>query len=172
MGAIVIVLSALGGLAIVIDAMSDETVCETLPFTEERVCTDVDASLRGVKVVTGLGLAIYGALLGAFMLVFAAMAENVAAIASSNIHLAQLLASSQSARIDPSDAHDVAFTRECPSCKEAMLREAQVCPHCQRESTPWKFHDNVWWAKDAEGRWTYLDAQTQEWKNPELQEDA
>ena len=49
-------------------------------------------------------------------------------------------------------------TRECPWCKEAMRRDASVCPHCQRESEPWTFHEGFWWAKDPAGDWLYMDS--------------
>lgn len=35
--------------------------------------------------------------------------------------------------------------RECPFCKEAMRRDASVCPHCRHESAPWRFWEGRWW---------------------------
>jgi RNA polymerase subunit RPABC4/transcription elongation factor Spt4 len=29
--------------------------------------------------------------------------------------------------------------RECPHCKEAMRRDASVCPHCRRDSDAWRY---------------------------------
>jgi hypothetical protein len=41
--------------------------------------------------------------------------------------------------------------RECPFCKEAMRRDALVCPHCRRESKAWNYREGRWWAtNDAE----------------------
>lgn len=34
--------------------------------------------------------------------------------------------------------------RECPHCKEQMRRDASVCPHCQRDSDAWVFHEGRW----------------------------
>lgn len=51
------------------------------------------------------------------------------------------------------------LTRECPSCKKRMRGDASVCPHCQRESTPWTLHDGVWWRRDETGRWEYRKSQ-------------
>lgn len=45
-------------------------------------------------------------------------------------------------------------TRECPHCMEPMRREASVCPHCQRDSEPWRLHEGRWWTKkDGEYYW-------------------
>lgn len=35
--------------------------------------------------------------------------------------------------------------RECPFCKEAMRRDAFVCPHCRRESKSWNYYEGRWW---------------------------
>jgi hypothetical protein len=35
--------------------------------------------------------------------------------------------------------------RECPHCKEAMRRDASVCPHCRRDSDPWRCWEERWW---------------------------
>lgn len=53
-------------------------------------------------------------------------------------------------------------TRECPHCKEAMRRDASVCPHCQRNSEPWIFHENRWWVKRESGDY-FLDEKTGNW---------
>lgn len=53
-------------------------------------------------------------------------------------------------------------TRECPHCKEAMKRDASVCPHCQRDSQPWKWENGYWWARRDE-QWLYLDERKNEW---------
>lgn len=54
----------------------------------------------------------------------------------------------------------MATSRECPHCKSLIRREATVCPHCQRESTPWILHEGRWWTKDSEGKDYYLDGVT------------
>jgi hypothetical protein len=53
--------------------------------------------------------------------------------------------------------------RQCPWCKEAMKRDASVCPHCQRESSPWTFHEGRWWSTDTQGEWVFLNERTREW---------
>lgn len=54
-------------------------------------------------------------------------------------------------------------TRECPHCKEAMRRDASVCPHCQRDSQPWVLHQGRWWHKGSDGIDYYLDEQKKQW---------
>jgi len=54
-------------------------------------------------------------------------------------------------------------TRECPHCKETMRRDASVCPHCQRESKPWTFHDDRWWHTGVDGVPYWLDEQAMQW---------
>lgn len=56
----------------------------------------------------------------------------------------------------PIVADPMAVTRECPHCKSAIRPDASVCPHCQRESAPWKLHNNIWW-RDEAGSWFWLD---------------
>lgn len=46
-------------------------------------------------------------------------------------------------------------TRECPHCKSLIRRDASVCPHCQRESEPWRLHDGHWWVKRDDGDYYY-----------------
>ncbi|MDX6510838.1 MAG: hypothetical protein QOE36_342 [Gaiellaceae bacterium] len=53
--------------------------------------------------------------------------------------------------------------RECPSCKEQMRRDASVCPHCHRESSPWSLHEGVWGHQSASGQWYRLDERAGEW---------
>ena len=54
--------------------------------------------------------------------------------------------------------------RECPSCKEAMRRDAQACPHCRQPSTPWHFHEGRWWFRSSEeAPWHWLDERTGSW---------
>jgi hypothetical protein len=55
-----------------------------------------------------------------------------------------------------------AWRRECPHCKEPMRRDASVCPHCRRESQPWRLHEGRWWVEKPEG-WYYLDDQRNAW---------
>lgn len=53
-------------------------------------------------------------------------------------------------------------TRECPHCREQMRRDASTCPHCQKDSQPWSFHEGYWWAKTETGMF-YLDEDKNEW---------
>jgi hypothetical protein len=53
-------------------------------------------------------------------------------------------------------------TRECPHCKEAMRRDASVCPHCHRESPAWTLHEGHWWSS-VDGVWYRLDEQSNSW---------
>ena len=46
--------------------------------------------------------------------------------------------------------------RECPHCKSMIRRDAHVCPHCQRESRAWTFHEGQWWVQDDAGNWFWL----------------
>jgi hypothetical protein len=43
-----------------------------------------------------------------------------------------------------------------------MRRDASVCPHCQRESEAWIYHDDRWWVGRPSGYY-YLDDKTREW---------
>jgi hypothetical protein len=52
--------------------------------------------------------------------------------------------------------------RECPACKEAMRRDASICPHCRTPSEPWTFHDNRWWIVRNDASY-YLDEASQTW---------
>jgi glutaredoxin len=65
--------------------------------------------------------------------------------------------------LNPPGEKTDATSRECPHCKEAMRRDASVCPHCQRDSEPWTFHDGRWWMKNERG-WVWLDEPKQEWR--------
>ena len=58
---------------------------------------------------------------------------------------------------------DVSMLRECPYCKELMRRDASVCPHCQRESKAWVFHEGTWWFKDEKGNDWWYDDRAAEW---------
>jgi hypothetical protein len=42
-------------------------------------------------------------------------------------------------------ARDSKAVRECPHCKEAMRRDASVCPHCRRDSDAWRLWEGRWW---------------------------
>lgn len=53
--------------------------------------------------------------------------------------------------------------RECPHCRELMRRDASVCPHCQRESEAWAWHDGHWWVQRSSG-WLWLDEPSGEWR--------
>lgn len=50
------------------------------------------------------------------------------------------------------------MVRECPHCKESMRADASVCPHCQRESPAWSFHDGRWWFRQTDGNLYWLNA--------------
>lgn len=56
-----------------------------------------------------------------------------------------------------------AQSRECPFCKSSIRRDASVCPHCQRESAPWVYHEGRWWTKGTDGKDYYLDGVTGRW---------
>ena len=51
------------------------------------------------------------------------------------------------------------IVRECPHCKEPMRRDANVCPHCRRESPAWEYEpsDRRWWASDSDGGRMWFD---------------
>lgn len=56
--------------------------------------------------------------------------------------------------------------RECPHCKEQMRRDASVCPHCQRDSTAWTFHEGRWRTNEG-GTWYWLDEESNTWQRSE-----
>jgi hypothetical protein len=57
-----------------------------------------------------------------------------------------------------------AMYRECPYCKEAMRRDAEICPHCRQPSAPWRFHEGRWWFRPSEqDAWLWLNEPTGEW---------
>jgi hypothetical protein len=59
--------------------------------------------------------------------------------------------------------------RECPFCKEAMRRSAEVCPHCRNPSPAWHYHDGRWWFHAHENDpWQWLAALTFEWNRLSL----
>jgi RNA polymerase subunit RPABC4/transcription elongation factor Spt4 len=66
---------------------------------------------------------------------------------------AELLASTPA---NPSEPATPIAMRECPSCKEAMRRDASVCPHCRRESDAWSYRGGRWWTRSAEGKDVWL----------------
>lgn len=55
-------------------------------------------------------------------------------------------------------------TRECPHCREQMRRDASVCPHCQRESTAWRFHEGRWWYRDSDANDYWLNESSNQWE--------
>lgn len=57
----------------------------------------------------------------------------------------------------------VANSRECPHCKSRIRRDASVCPHCQRESSPWIFHEGRWWMTGTDGKIYYSDGVVGKW---------
>jgi Superinfection immunity protein len=60
-----------------------------------------------------------------------------------------------------------ASTRECPYCKEAMRRDASVCPHCHRESPAWTLREGHWWS-NVDGVWYRLDEASNSWVRSEV----
>src|SRR2546422_2304697 len=54
--------------------------------------------------------------------------------------------------------------RECPFCKEGMRRDASVCPHCRRESSPWRYEDGRWWSVAPDGTEMWLDEPYGAWR--------
>jgi hypothetical protein len=57
-----------------------------------------------------------------------------------------------------------AMYRECLHCKEAIRRDAEICPHCRQPSTPWRFYEGRWWFRVSEQHaWQWLDEHTGEW---------
>jgi hypothetical protein len=62
--------------------------------------------------------------------------------------------------------------RECPSCKEAMRRDASVCPHCRRDSEPWRFWEGRWWAYSASGDDVWYDEVFGVWRTPDATSPA
>jgi hypothetical protein len=57
-----------------------------------------------------------------------------------------------------------AALRECPFCKEGMRRDASVCPHCRRESSPWRYDDGRWWSVASDGAEMWLDEPYGRWR--------
>lgn len=53
--------------------------------------------------------------------------------------------------------------RECPHCKEAMRRDASVCPHCRRESEAWEY-DGRWWTRDPSGARVWFHEDERQWR--------
>jgi hypothetical protein len=47
-------------------------------------------------------------------------------------------------------------TRECPFCKSRIRADALVCPHCQRESEPWRLVRTVWVGRGTDGPFWWL----------------
>lgn len=54
-------------------------------------------------------------------------------------------------------------TRECPFCKSRIRADAVVCPHCQRESEPWRLVRTVWVARGVHGDYWWLQQQSGAW---------
>lgn len=67
--------------------------------------------------------------------------------------------------IKPTGAKLMEGKRTCPFCKEPIHAEASVCPHCQRESAPWRWHEGHWWVKGSDGKDYYL--KNNQWVSPE-----
>jgi hypothetical protein len=54
--------------------------------------------------------------------------------------------------------------RGCPHCKEAMRRDASICPHCRRESQAWEFDVGRWWTHDPAGTRVWFDEVERRWR--------
>jgi hypothetical protein len=166
MGILVIALSVVGAIALIAQAVSSDESCDFDSFTGELSC--VPSGLQAVGITTGIAIALYGTVIGSFMIVFAALAENVAVIAQSNIqstwHAGQVAAGLQSGTKQLG-------ARECPFCKEPVRRDASVCPSCQRESAAWRFYEEHWWVRDQNDQWVYLDEDSGEWRKSEEPDD-
>ena len=52
--------------------------------------------------------------------------------------------------------------RECPACRELIRRDADACPRCTADVTPWRLHDGFWWKRDGD-EWLWLDESTKRW---------
>ena len=98
----------------------------------------VSAAIWSSKGGSGFAGFMLGALLGVFGLVYVAAAT-------------------------PSVDQQVVPSRECPFCREAMKAEASVCPHCQRDSDPWRFHEGRWWISRG-GEWLWYDQRSRSWR--------
>ena len=57
--------------------------------------------------------------------------------------------------------------RECPFCKEAMRRDASVCPLCRRESPAWEYREGRWWTSNADGQEVWYDEAGGRWRTPD-----
>jgi hypothetical protein len=84
------------------------------------------------------------------------------------VALAMAFRSPPSASVAPqvtpaSPSVDWSTSRRCPHCKEAMKRDATVCPRCHRESKAWVSHDGRWWIQDESGSWQWLDEAANTW---------
>lgn len=55
--------------------------------------------------------------------------------------------------------------RECPYCKEAMRRDASVCPHCRRESPAWEYRDFRWWTRTSDGQQVWYEERSRQWRD-------
>ena len=61
--------------------------------------------------------------------------------------------------------------RQCPFCKSDIRRDASVCPHCQRETEPWRLYQGRWRVKRADGDY-WLDEERNAWVRWDAQTDA
>ena len=53
--------------------------------------------------------------------------------------------------------------RECPFCREAMRRDASVCPHCGRDSDAWIYDEGQWRARSGKAWFRFVEA-SGEWE--------
>ena len=161
MGFIVIVLSLLGAIVLFGEAVSSEEICNVDSISGETVCVP---GLGAFGISTAIAIGVYGSIVGAFMIVFAAMAENVAVLTQELTVGETSSFRGRGGGLTGARAHlDHASSRECPFCKESIRRDASVCPHCQRESAAWRLHEGSWWARDKDNNWVYLDEKRNVW---------
>jgi hypothetical protein len=53
-----------------------------------------------------------------------------------------------------------------------MRRDASVCPHCRRDSEPWRFWEGRWWAYSASGDDVWYDEVLGVWRTPDATSPA
>jgi hypothetical protein len=114
--------------------------------------TQVNDLVQRVKSASSLAVASIG--VGAWITVVGAVIAVVGGL---------VLRGSKPGPVPPS-GDDVRVMRECPFCKSQIRADASVCPHCQRESPPWQFHEGSWWTKDDRGRDVRFNADSGEWE--------
>jgi hypothetical protein len=62
----------------------------------------------------------------------------------------------------PGKKQPLEFTRKCPHCLQDIPAAAAVCYRCGRESEPWLWRNDVWWAREEE-KWFWFNLQNGQW---------